>query len=69
MHNAESSVLGISQFFLGVPSALALPWRNVDPLVIGLSLSVTTLVIVWLVERYLVARKEAPSELAVADAK
>ena len=62
VHYAESSVLGISQFFLGVPSALALPWRNVDPLVIGLTLSVTTLAVVWLVEKYLIKEKEATSE-------
>ncbi len=62
VHNAESSVLGISQFFLGVPSALALPWRNVDPLVIGLTLSVTTLAVVWLIEKYLIKDKEATSE-------
>jgi hypothetical protein len=62
VHYAESSVLGISQFFLGGPSALALPWRNVDPLVIGLTLSVTTLAVVWLVEKYLIKEKEATSE-------
>ncbi len=61
VHKAESSVLGLTDFLFKAPSALPLPWQNIDPLVIGLPLSALTLTAVWYAERHLMKDEEAPS--------
>ncbi|NLK26305.1 MAG: sodium:solute symporter family protein [Euryarchaeota archaeon] len=53
VHIKESSILGISQFLLGRPALLGMPWQVVDPMMIALPLSIITLIVVWALERAL----------------
>jgi hypothetical protein len=43
------------------PSALGLPWQNIDPLVIGLPISAITLAVVWWVDKRHMADEETRS--------
>ncbi len=62
VNTADSGVLGISNYFFGQPSMLQLPWQNIDPLVIGLSLSLVTFFVVWFIDKHFLADRQAKSE-------
>jgi len=61
-HIAESKPLGICQGLFGKPALLALPWQNVDPMIIALPCSIAALAIGW----YIDSRKHKKGETVVA---
>jgi len=56
VHQAESSVLRVSELITGNPSVLEFPWTVVDSLFIALPLSVIAMIVGMLIER-----KRAPA--------
>jgi SSS family solute:Na+ symporter len=50
VHVKESSVLGLSQILVGMPSILGSPWQVIDPIIIALPISIAALICGWAYE-------------------